>query len=107
MMSVFEPNSRHLREVLIFCFHLKKTAAKAHRMLSSSTYGEGAAALSEITCREWFQRFKSGDFDVKDRQGSGKEIIFEDSKLEALLAEDSYQTQDELIESSRNKKYYT
>ena len=55
-MSVFEPNSRHFREVLIFCFHLKKTAAEARRMLSS-TYSEDA--LSERTCREWFQRFRS------------------------------------------------
>ena len=68
-MSVFEPNSRHSWDVLIFYFHLKKTAAKAHRMLSS-TYGE--AALSERTCREWFQRFKSGDFDVKNRHGGGE-----------------------------------
>ena len=30
----------------------------------SNTYGE--AALNEGTCREWFQRFKSGDFDVED-----------------------------------------
>ena len=55
-------------------------------MLSSS-YGE--AALSERTCREWFQRFKIGDFDVEDRHGTGKGKIFEDSELEALLAEDS------------------
>ena len=82
-MSVFEPNSRHLREVLIFFFHLKKTADESHGMLSSS-YGE--AALSERTCREWFQRFKSGDFDVEDRHSSRKEKIFEDSKLEALFA---------------------
>jgi len=61
-MSAFEPNSRHLREVLIFCFHLKKITAEAHRMLSS-TYGE--AALSERMCREWFQRFKSGDLTSK------------------------------------------
>ena len=85
-MSVFEPNSRHLREILIFCFHLKKTAADAHRMLSN-TYVE--AALSERTYREWFQRFKSGDFDVEDRHGNGKETIFEDSELKVLLAEDS------------------
>ena len=39
----------HLREVLIFCVHLKKTAADAHRMLSS-TYGE--ATLSDRMCRE-------------------------------------------------------
>ena len=76
-MSVFEPNSRHLREVLIFCFHLKKTAAEAHRMLSS-TYGE--PALSERTSRESIQRFESGDFDVKNRHGGGKEKIFEDSE---------------------------
>ena len=70
-MAVSEPNSRHLWEVLIFHFHSKKTVAEAHRMLLS-TYGE--AALSERTCREWFQRFKSGDFDVEDRHGT--EIMF-------------------------------
>ena len=59
-MSVYEPNSCHLREVLIFCFNMKKFAA--HRMLSN-TYGK--AAISERTCREWFQRFKNGDFDVE------------------------------------------
>ena len=48
-MSVYEPNSRHLREVLIF------------------------------------QRFKNGDFDVEDRHSSGREKVFEDAELEALL----------------------
>ena len=62
-MSVYEPNSRHLRKVLIFCFNMKKSVAEAHRMLSN-IYGE--AAISERTCREWFQRFKNGDFDVED-----------------------------------------
>ena len=95
-MSVFVPYSRYLREVLIFCFHLKKAAAEAHRMLPS-TYGE--AILSEITCPEWFQRFKNSDFDVEDRHRGGKEKIFKDSESEALLAEDSCQTQEELAES--------
>ena len=52
----------------------------------SSTYGE--AALSERSCREWFQHFKSGDCNVGDRHGGEKEKIFEDSKLESLLAKD-------------------
>ncbi|GFW86871.1 mariner Mos1 transposase [Trichonephila clavipes] len=65
-MSAYEPNFRHLREVLIFCFNMKKSAAEAHRMLSN-TYGE--ASISERTCREWFQRFKNGDFDVEDQHG--------------------------------------
>lgn len=38
-MSVYEPNSRHLREVLIFYFNMKKSAVKTHRMLSN-TYDE-------------------------------------------------------------------
>ncbi|EGI60747.1 Mariner Mos1 transposase [Acromyrmex echinatior] len=61
-MSVYKPNFRHLREVLIFCFNMKKSAAEVHPMLSN-TYGE--AAISKRTCREWFQRFKNGDFDVE------------------------------------------
>ena len=75
---------------------MEKTAAKAHRMLSS-TYGE--AVLSEVTCLEQFQRFKSGDFGVEDRHNVGKEKIFEDSELEELLAENLCQTQEELAES--------
>ena len=97
-MSVFEPNSRYLQEVLMFCFNFKKTAAEAHRMLST-THGE--AALSERMCHEWFQRFKSGDFDVEDRHGGGKENIFEDSELEASLTEDWCQTQMKLAKSLR------
>ena len=95
-MSVFEPHSRPFPEALILCFHLKKTAAEAHQKLLS-TYGE--AALSERTCREWFLRFKNGDFDVKGRHGDGKEKISEDSALEALLNEDTCQTSEELSDS--------
>ena len=84
-MSVYEPNSRYLREVLIFCFNMMKSAAEAHRMLSY-TYDE--AAISERTCRERF-RFKNGDFDVEDRHSSGRQKVFEDAELEALLEQDS------------------
>jgi len=84
-MSVYEPNSR-LREVLIFCFNMKKSAAHAHRMLSNS-YGK--TAISERTCREWFQCFKNGDFHIEDRHGGGREKVFKDAELEALLHEDS------------------
>ena len=53
----------------------------------SNTYGE--AAISERTCREWFQHFKNGDFDVEDRHSGGREKVFEDAELEALLEQDS------------------
>lgn len=62
-----------------------------------NVYGE--ACISETTCRDWFRRFKDGDFDVEDKDRSGKPKSFEDEELEALLDEDSYQTQEELAES--------
>ena len=68
-MLVFEPNSCHLRGVLIFYLHLLEIAAEARRMLSS-TYDE--AAPSERMCREWFQYFKSGDSDMHDLHVDGQ-----------------------------------
>jgi len=50
-MSSFEPNKRHLRELLIFFFNLKKSAAEAHKLLVEAC---NDAALCERSCREWF-----------------------------------------------------
>ena len=89
-MSTFEPNKCHLREVLIFCFKWKKTAAEAHRMLVK-IYGDNAP--SDKTCREWFRRFKSSDFDVEDKERSGRPRAFKDEELQALVDKDPCQTQ--------------
>ena len=43
-----------------------------------------------------FQRFKNGDVDVEDRHSDGREKVFEDAELEALLEQDSCQNQEEL-----------
>lgn len=87
------PNKHHLRELLIYFFNLKKSAAEAHRLLLEA-YGE--AALSERSCQEWFQKFKNGEFYVKDKERSGRPKVYEDMELEVLLEEDSSQTQKEL-----------
>ena len=46
--------------------------------------------------RDWFCRFKDGDFDVDDRPCEGRPKNFKDAELEALLDEDRCQTQEEL-----------
>ncbi|GBP86640.1 Mariner Mos1 transposase [Eumeta japonica] len=61
----------------------------AHRLLVEA-YNE--AALNERTRREWFQKLKIGDFDVEDKDRSGRPKIYEDAELE----EDSSQAQKEL-----------
>jgi len=91
-MSSFEPNKRHL-DLLIYFFNLKKSATEAHSLLVEA-YDD--AALSERSCREWFQKFKNGEFDVEDKERNGKSKVYEDAELETLLDEDSYQTQKEL-----------
>jgi len=53
----------------------------------SKTYGE--TTISERTCHEWFQHFKNSDFDIEDWHGSGREKVYKDAELEALLHEDS------------------
>ena len=78
---------------MTFFFYSKKTADYAHRELQT-VYGD--AALSETTCRDWFRRFKDGDFYVVDRPREGSLKTFEDAELEALLDEDPCQMQEEL-----------
>jgi len=82
-----------LREILIFCFNWKKSAAEAHRMLVE-VYGD--TAPTDKSCREWFRCFKNGDFSVEDKPRSRHPKKFEDKELKALLEEDQSQTQEEL-----------
>jgi len=54
-MSVFrvkKPKKRHLREILFYFFTVKKSAVESHRLLIQ-VYGK--AAISQTTCRDWFQ----------------------------------------------------
>ena len=88
-MSSFEPNKRHLQELLIYFFNLKKSAAETYELLVESN---GEAALSERSCCEWFQEFKNGEFDIEDKERNERPKVYEDAKLEALLDQNSCQT---------------
>jgi len=59
------------RHVLLHYFDLKKTAAEAHRSLSK-IYGDETP--SERTCRVWFERFRKGDFDVRNKERPAEKI---------------------------------
>ncbi|KYN14592.1 28S ribosomal protein S15, mitochondrial [Trachymyrmex cornetzi] len=67
-MSNFVPGNYDLRTAMIFCYHLKKTAAESHRMLIEA-YGEHALGKQ---CFEWFKKFK-----ISKRQR--KEILLHDN----------------------------
>jgi len=95
-MSVFELKKRHLWEVLLYFFNVKKFAVESHRLLVEA-YGE--TALIETTCRDWFRRSKSSDFNVEDKERAKRPKLVEDADLKASFDEDPCQTQEELTES--------
>ena len=101
-MSNFVPNSHNLREVLLHHFISMKTAAESHRILVNIC---GEHTLSETTCRDWFRRFKSADFDLsnKDRGKPPKNLEMQNCKHWELTKElfpDAYRP----LERSRKKK---
>jgi len=74
------------RHVLFYYFDLKQTAAKAHRLLSE------VMKLHRKEYVVWFERFRNGDFDVRDKKRPGQPKKFEDFELRELLDDNSAQT---------------
>ncbi|KAL6258234.1 hypothetical protein P5V15_010163 [Pogonomyrmex californicus] len=95
-MSSFVPEKEHLRHALLFLFNQKKKAVESHRLLVE-TYSEHAPSIR--TCETWFRQFKSGDFNVKDSERSGRPQKCEDEQLQELLDDDPTQTQRQLAEA--------
>ncbi|EGI67232.1 Mariner Mos1 transposase [Acromyrmex echinatior] len=95
-MSSFVPTNYDLRTALVFCYHLKKTAAESHRMLVEAYMLVNMLLVKQ--CFEWFKKFKSGDFDVRNEERGKPPKKFTDNELQALLDEDDTQTQQELAD---------
>lgn len=94
-MSNFVPTNSDVRTSLIFCYQLKKNASQAHQMLVDAY---GGHALSRAQCFRWFEKFESGDFDIRNEERGRPPKKFEDAELQALLDEDDGQTQEQLAE---------
>ena len=69
----------HFRHILLFYFRKGKNAAQAHRKLCG-VYGD--ECLSERQWQNWFARFSSGNFDVKDNLRPGRPIV---EKVDEIL----------------------
>jgi len=93
-MSVFEPRKRHLQEILLYFFSMKKSAIESHRLLVED-YDD--TALSKTTRLDWFRRFQR--FHVENKEPAGRPKLVEYAELETLLDENPCQMQKELAES--------
>lgn len=56
-------------------------------------------SFSRAQCFEWFQLFRSGDFDIRDQQRPGQVKKFGDEELEFLLDQDLSQMLEEHAQS--------
>jgi len=95
------PRKEHLREALLFCFHLKKSAAESHRLLVKA-YGEACSIWNNFESRDWFRWFKDNDLNVNDKERSDQPKKFEDGELETLLQENSCQMLKETLSETLN-----
>ena len=62
-------NDNFPHNLLIYFCKWKKAAQAAKNL--HHVYGE--EALKERQCRNWFDKFRSGDFSLKDEQRSGRQ----------------------------------
>jgi len=88
-MSNLRPGNYEIRTSLIFCYHMKKTTAESRQILVTA-YGD--YFLDKLQCFEWFKKFKSGDFDLRNAEYGRTPKKFQNSDLQALLDEDDAQT---------------
>ena len=58
----------HFRYILLYYFRKGKNAVQARKKLYD-VYGK--KSLIKRQCQNWFARFRSGDFDLKDTPCSG------------------------------------
>ena len=77
-----EVKNKHFRHILLFyCRKGKNAAQSAEKLLD--VYGE--EALKDRKCRNWFDKFRSGDFSLKDEQRSGRPNEVDDGQIKDII----------------------
>ena len=83
----------HIRHCMLYEFNLKKNTTQSTKSICSA-YGDDA--LDVRTCQNWFARFNAGDFDLNDKERTGRPVEANDDILVELLEEDPRQSTREL-----------
>ena len=84
-----EYNNEHFRHILLFYFRKRKNATQTAEKLRDM-YNE--EALKDRQCRNWFDKFRSGDFSLKDEQRSGRPNEVDDDQIKAIIELDRHET---------------
>ncbi|XP_026829826.1 histone-lysine N-methyltransferase SETMAR-like [Ooceraea biroi] len=73
----------------------RKNAVQAAKKICV-VYGDNA--VSERTVREWFVKFRRGEFNVEDRPRSGRPSAVDDDQIKALITNNQHITTREIAE---------
>ena len=84
-----ECKNEHLRHILLYYFRKGKNAAQVAKKLRD-VYGEEAS--KDRQCRNWFDKFRSGDFSLNDEQLSGRPNEVDDDQIKAKIEADRHAT---------------
>ncbi|XP_014486223.1 PREDICTED: histone-lysine N-methyltransferase SETMAR-like, partial [Dinoponera quadriceps] len=94
-----ESNNEHFRHILLFYFRKGKNAAQAAKR---DVHGE--EALKERQCRNWFDKFRSGDFSLKYEQRSGRPLQADNDQIKAIIVLDRHISQRDIGEKLKIPK---
>jgi len=85
-----EPTKDHFRHILFYYFRKGKNAEQVAKKLRD-VYGD--EALKGRQCQNWFRKFRSGDFSLKDEPRSGRPNEVDDDQIKALIELDRHVTE--------------
>ncbi|EFN82740.1 Histone-lysine N-methyltransferase SETMAR, partial [Harpegnathos saltator] len=76
-------------------FRKGKNASQAHKKLCT-VYENGA--LKERQCQNWFARFRSDDFSLKNAQRSSRPVEVDETHIKAIIDSDRHSTTRDIAE---------
>ena len=90
-----EDQNFHYRHILLFYFKKGKNASQVFNKLC---YVYGHDAVSLRSCQRWFEKFRSGNFSVKDSSRTSRPTEINTDKIKVLLNENPYLTARDIAE---------
>ena len=82
-----ECKNEHFRHIVFFYFRKGKNVAQVAKKLRDVHSKE---ALKDRQYRNWFYKFSSGQFSLKDEERSGRPNEIDDDQIKAIIESDRH-----------------